>query len=211
MHAVSQLRTCLLFLIIALIAAHASATIVPGQVQVHPSGVRLIEGTPVSVSEELKIIPSGSTTFAETHTLSLSTDLNQARWQVVVYIDGVQGAVIPKEGRYVYVNGYLLSFPTTRDVSVQILLEGTVPPTTGNQELMILRFAELNSQGKVISESENKVTVTAQDTMVPSPPARAEVVSPVATPAGKVPLSCVPVLGALTLIFSWFCFFKKGT
>lgn len=210
MHAISPFRTSLLFLIVALIAAHASATIVPGQVQVHPAAVSRTEGTPVSVSEELEIIPSGSTTFAETHTLSLSTDLNQAHWQVVVYVDGVQGAVIPKEGNRVYVNGYLLSYPTTRDVSVQILLEGMVPPLTRNQELMILRFAELNSQGSVISESENKVTVAAQDTKVPSPPAPAEVASPVATPAGKLPLSYVPVLGALIFIFSWLCFFKRG-
>lgn len=208
MHAVFPFRAFLFILIIALIAAYASATIIPGQVQVNPQGVSLIKGTPLSVSEELQIIPSGSTTFAETHTLSLSTDLTEARWQVVVYIDGVQGAVIPKEGSRVYVNGYLLSYPTTRDVSVQILLEGTVPPTAGSRELMILRFAELNSQGKIISESENKVKIAGPDTDTPSP-ARAEMVSPIATSAGKVPLSCIPVLGAFIFIFSWFCLYKK--
>lgn len=210
MRSISSWRIMFFCIILLLTAAHASATIVPRQVLVNPPGGSLIGGSPVDVSGELEIIPSGATTFAETHTLSLSTDLNDARWQIVVYIDGVQGAVIPKEGSRVYVNGFLLSYPTTRDVSVRVLLKGTVPPDTGSRELMVLRVAELNTQGNIVSESENKVTLAMTDSGTQSIPSLTEVQSHVATPAGKVPLSCIPALGAFMLVYVWTCRRGKG-
>lgn len=185
--------------IVLLLTAHASAALVPRQVQVYPPGGNLVGGTPVNISGELEIIPSGATTFAETHTLSLSTDLSDARWQVVVYIDGVQGAVIPKEGSRVFVNGFLLSYPTTRDVSIRVLLKGTIPTDAASSDCMVLRVAELNSQGNIVSESENKVTLAMNDSGTQSIPSLTEAQSHVATPTGKVPLSCIPACGAFLL------------
>lgn len=205
MHAISPWKTLLICIILLFTAAHTSATMVPRQVVVNPPGGNLSEGTSLSVSGELEIIPSGATSFADTHTLSLSTDLSDAHWQVAVYIDGVQGAVIPKEGSRVYVNGFLLSYPTTRDVSVRVLLTGTVPPDAGSKELMVLRFAELNSQGNVVSESENKVTLAMPKSRTQSTSALTDVQSHGATPAGRVPLSCIPALGAFMLVYVWTC------
>lgn len=200
MRTISSWRASFFCIILLLTAVHASATLVPLQVQVYPPGENLIGGTPVNISGELGIIPSGATTFAETHTLSLSTDLSDARWHVVVYIDGVQGAVIPKEGNRVYVNGFLLSYPTTRDVSVRILLDGTVPTDAASSDLMVLRFAELNSQGNIVSESENKVSLAMTNSGTQSIPSLTEAQSHVATPADKVPLSCIPACGAFLLV-----------
>jgi len=193
----------LVCLLLASLAVHTSAVVVPRQITVNPQGESLLEGTAVNVSAEIEIIPSGATTFSETHTLSLSTDLLDARWQVVVVVDGLQAAVIPKEGNHVFVNGYLLSYPTTRDVSVRIMLEGGAPPVTDNQELMVLRFAELNSQGKVVSESEHSVTRAVPGKETPYYPAPTTSLPSPATTPEKVALSCVPVLGAVLMVFSW--------
>jgi len=116
----------------------------------------------------------------------------------------VQGAVIPKVGSHVYVNGFLLSYPTTRDVSVRILLEGTVPTDAASSDLMVLRVAELNSQGNIVSESENKVTLAMTNSGTQSLPSLTEAQSHVATPAGKVPLSCIPACGAFLLVCIFF-------
>ena len=45
----------------------------------------------------------------------------------MVLVDGNQAAVIPKEGNFVFINGFLLSYPTNRDVAVSVQVNGTVP------------------------------------------------------------------------------------
>ena len=85
-------------------------------------------GTSLNTSAALPIIPAGPTTYPEGYTLKLSTDLDNARWNVMVMVDGRQAAVFEKSGNTLFLNGYLLSYPVTRDVEVRVTLKGTVPP-----------------------------------------------------------------------------------
>lgn len=190
-------------LILLVLATHATALVTTREIQVSPPGGSLPGGSVVNVSAELEIIPAGATTFAGTHTLSLTTDLLGAVWQVVVYVDGIQAAVIPKSGNTVFVNGYLLSYPTTRDVSVKIVLDGSVPPMPESTEFAVFRFAELNSQGSVVSGSEYSVTRTIPGNVTRPSTLPPETRSPVATHEQKAALSCVPMFAALVIVLSW--------
>ncbi|MCU0632622.1 MAG: hypothetical protein MUC66_06570 [Methanolinea sp.] len=192
----------LALLLLSCMGFPASALLAPGNVQVQPPGDALLEGAVVNVSADIEIIPSGATTFAETHTLSLSTGLLEARWQVVVIVDGLQAAVIPKEGPQVYVNGFLLSYPTTRDVSVRLLLEGRVPPTPVEGTVMVLQWAELNAQGQAVTGSEYQVTRQVATTLASPPSTFTEQPSvPVASPT-KAAFPMIAVIASLCLVFA---------
>ena len=177
----------------------ACALLAPGVVQVLPPGESVNAGTMVNASAFLEIIPSGATTFAETHTLSLSTGLLDARWNVIVMVDGRQAAVIPKEGPLVYVNGFLLSYPTTRDVSVRIVVEGRVPPDPSGGTVVVLEWAELDSQGQVVAGSDFQVTRRVE-TRSASPGAPTATQAPVpATHPASTPSPVIAAVASLCL------------
>ncbi|HQK56200.1 MAG TPA: hypothetical protein PLE70_06635 [Methanolinea sp.] len=181
----------------------ACAPLAPGMVQVLPSGESVPAGTVVNASAFIEIIPSGATTFAETHTLSLSTGLSDARWNVIVMVDGRQAAVIPKEGPLVYVNGFLLSYPTTRDVSVRIVVDGRVPPDASGEAVVVLDCAELNSQGQVVGGSDFQVTRRV-DTLSAFPGATTATQAPFpATSPASTPFPVIAPVASLCLAFAF--------
>ncbi len=92
----------------------------------------LAPGQMVSGSSELVIIPQGgSTTFIGNNQLQLTTQLEGARWNVVVVVDGKPAAQLPVNGNTVFINGFLLSYPVSSDVAVSVNVNGTVPATAG--------------------------------------------------------------------------------
>ena len=129
-------------------------------ITITPLGDTYPSGTSLNTSAALPIIPAGPTTYIEGYTLVLSTDLEKAGWDVRVMVDGRQAAVFEKYGTTVYINGYLLSYPVTRDVEVRVTLAGTVPPRGTEGTFSVLRVIELNNQGQVVPDSEQTVTRT---------------------------------------------------
>jgi hypothetical protein len=181
----------------------AQALLAPGNIQVSPPGDSMPVGSIVNVSATIEIIPSGATTFAETHTLSLSTGLVDARWHVVVTVDGQQAAVIPKDGPQVFVNGFLLSYPTTRDVSVSIAVDGRAPPDPAAGTVVVLEWAELNSQGLVVAGSDYQVTRQAE-TFPASPVVTTATQAPVLTTSpANIPFPVMGAAASLCLVFGW--------
>ena len=75
----------------------------------------------------IAVIPAGATTFSRTHTLQMQTSLTNARWSIQIMVDDIPAAQQPASGTSAFVNGYLLSYPTTSDVSLTVALDGTVP------------------------------------------------------------------------------------
>lgn len=143
----------------------ATATLSLRNADVYPSAEYLRPGEMVNVSATVEIIPSGAMTFASGHTLVFSTDMKNAGWDVRVMVDGIQGAVIGKNTDYVFVNGYLLSYPTDRDVSVSVHVEGAAPGNAESMPFSLLRVAELNNQGLIVGGSElNIMSVPAPTT-----------------------------------------------
>jgi hypothetical protein len=92
------------------------------------------------------VIPSGGTTFIRTHTLQMQTALTGARWNIQVIVDGIPAAQQSASGTSAFVNGYLLSYPTTSDVSFMVAQDGTVPADAGSS-VTILQVTELDSAG----------------------------------------------------------------
>lgn len=135
----------------------ATATLSLRNADVFPSAEFLRPGEMVNVSATVEIIPSGAMTFASGHTLVFSTDMKNARWDIRVMVDGIQGAVIGKNTDHLFVNGYLLSYPTDRDVSVSVNVEGAVPEYAERMSFSLIRVAELNNQGIIVGGSENSI------------------------------------------------------
>ncbi|MGB4236183.1 MAG: hypothetical protein WBJ52_09005 [Methanoregulaceae archaeon] len=191
----SQKCTAVMLLFTLFLIVPAAATISLQEERVAPHGDSLPAGTQVNTSAIIRIIPQGPTTFTESFTFVLSTDLERAGWNVVVMVDGNPAKVIPQTGKYVFINGYLLSYPTNRDVTVSATLEGMVPDLADGTPFRIIQAEELNNQGQSIGDTEQVIIrrVINTGTGPESSPPRAEV-SPVVT----IPVSP----GATTAVMS---------
>ncbi len=131
----------------------------------------------------IAIIPAGATTFSRTHMLQMQTSLAHARWNIQVIIDGVPAAQQSASGTGAFVNGYLLSYPTTSDVSLTVALDGTVPSGT-DPNVTILQVTELDTSNQPVPGSS--LTVIAL-LISPSHGAAATPEGTVAVPVAAIP------------------------
>jgi hypothetical protein len=197
--------TIILLAILAILITPCSAFLSLQDVQVIPPGASLPVATVVNATGLIQIIPQGPTTFIEGYTLVLSTDLERARWNVMVLVDGNQAAVIPKEGNFVFINGFLLSYPTNRDVAVSVQVNGTVPELQDGTPFRVMQAEELNNQGQVIGDSEEVAvrTVMNPGTLPSQTPDSGIVTTVVTVPVPtttKAGISIAPVIAVLFLV-----------
>jgi hypothetical protein len=171
---------------------------------VYPSAEYLRPGEMVNISATVEIIPSGSMTFASGHTLVFSTDMKNARWDIRVMVDGIQGAVIGKNTDHLFVNGYLLSYPTDRDVSVSVHLEGAAPENAERMPFSLLRVVELNNQGMIVGGSELDIMSIPASTT-----ADKAVTDTVTKVPGKTPTTQLPLHVILSGLFCALLLLKK--
>jgi len=157
----------------------AGASFVFQDVSVIP-GPPLSTGQAVSSTSELVIIPQGgSTTFIGNNQLQLTTQLDGARWHVIVVVNGQPAAQLPVNGNTVFINGFLLSYPVSSDVAVSVNVNGTVPAGAGPY-LNIVQAVQLNNAGQTVPGSLQVVsepmavpaTSVPQTNPVTSSPAR---------------------------------------
>jgi hypothetical protein len=99
----------------------------------------------------------------------METDLTDARWSTVVLTDGIPADKESGDGSVMFINGFVLSYPTNRDVSLEVTVAGTVPG--GVSSVTVLRVQELDNSGAPVPGST--ITIT-EPVSVPAP-------SPVAT------------------------------
>ena len=195
-----------LLLLSLILITPAAATISLQNVQVTPPDDPILAGSRLNASAEIQIVPQGPTTFIEGYTLVLSTDLEKARWNAVVMVDGTQAAVIPKDGTFVFINGYLLSYPTNRDVAVSVQIEGTVPVLANGTPFRVMQAEELNNQGQSVGDTEQVVVRNIENTGMETTasPTGGEVTVVVTVPVPvtttKADLSPVLVMGGIALV-----------
>ncbi|MEN6611589.1 MAG: hypothetical protein ABFC24_12165 [Methanoregulaceae archaeon] len=139
-----------LFVPVAATELLSAPTLTPATVPLEPGGSQAVNAT-------LTIIPSGSTTFNSQHSIQMTTGLLQPSWNVQVVKNGIPAAVIPSLGNAVFVNGYLLSFPSTNDVSILIAVSGTTPSTPG-ANVTLLQVEEIDNTNGVVPGSVFTVT-----------------------------------------------------
>lgn len=197
-------------LVIFLLIIPVSATFQVQQSAINPSTTPLQPGEKQSVTAVIAIIPQGATTFIEGNQLQLTTGLVDPQWDVQVMVNGRAAAVIPVRGNTAFINGFLLSYPTSDDVSVSASVTGIVP--AGVSSVNLLQVLQLNNAGQVIPGAVQAISepvatpatpvltatplpATPPATMVPLPPTRAPGFSPVILISGLM----VGVLAALVV------------
>jgi hypothetical protein len=155
------------------------------------------------------IIPSGSATFARGHSLQLQTDLIGARWAIQVTLDGRDAARQTASGSAAFVNGEVLSYPTTRDVGLVVTVDGTVPPGAGGS-LSVIRVEELDNNGNVVPASVLGVSLPRAGQATPSSTTAAPTLTPplaTTSPArspGLAAPSAVAGLLVTAAVLGWF-------
>lgn len=143
--------------LLAFIIAPVSAGCELQDVQVVPADESLPLGTLTNLTTTIVLIPPGpTTTFVEWDNLVLSTELSAPRWNVVVLMydpsdnRSRQVVVSPAEGPIVTIPGYLLSYPTNKNISVSVLLDGQVPSSQDPRPFTVLKVEELNDRGVTV-------------------------------------------------------------
>ena len=137
--------------VFALIVPSATATLVLSDVSFSPNPP-LVPAQPQHVTANFAIIPSGATTFASGHNIQLQTDLVNAQWNIRVMLDGLPAAQQSVTGSVAFINGALISYPTSRDVSLIISIDGTVPANAG-VFVMVMQAEEIDNSGGIVPGS----------------------------------------------------------
>jgi len=146
-----------LVLIFCIVQA-ATAAIAVRNIDINPSGNLVSGQTQVSVSFVIDFASSGGYTFDSENTLQMSTDLDSATWSYVIIQDEVENPAILEIGPNVNINGWVLSYPSSRDISMRVNMNGVAPQVSTSEEKTIVRVAELSSVGSVISGTEVEKT-----------------------------------------------------
>jgi hypothetical protein len=184
-------------LVIFALIMPVSATFQIQQSALNPSKTPLQPLTQQSVTAVIAIIPQGATTFIIGNQLQLTTDLTGPQWDVQVMVNGIPAAVIPARGNTAFINGFLLSYPTSNDVSVSASVTGIVP--AGIPSVNLLQVIQQNNAGQTVPGS---VQVISEPVAVPATPALTASpvpATPVATPVTPVPTKA-PGPGPVILI-----------
>lgn len=122
-----------------------------------------------------------------------------ARWNTVVLTDGIPADTESGQGSVMFLNGFVLSYPTNRDVTLEVTVAGTVPEGVSSTTVILVR--ELDNSGTPVPGSmatvtgpvsapvPTRVTTPAPVTAPPSPSPSPLIPAP--TRAGVVPLLAV--------------------
>jgi hypothetical protein len=197
-----KVRPVLILLIFLLYGISvASATLYLTESSISPNAPQIVSDTPVQVSGTITIVPSGSTTFSRDNRIQMSTSLGQALWNAVVIVNGHQAAQFEQPGPYLFLNGYLLSYPSTSSVSIDFQVDGSAPSVNVPQQSPFLTVVELNNQGTVVPGSTLNVmqTVIPVNTPIPSTLMSPSPSTPINTPTKTTPTSIPGFMGICTL------------
>jgi hypothetical protein len=124
-------------------------------------------GTPVNVSFDIKFNPTGGETFPSLRTLALVTDLQNAEWSYSTALDGNPSPVINATERNVYISGWVLSYPSKRDLAMHVNVTGTVPTTPKSGNVVVLRVNVQDDTGAIIPGTDFISMKTYAETAAP--------------------------------------------
>jgi hypothetical protein len=106
------------------------------------------------VSFIVDFVASGGETFGNSETFQMSTDLTDAHWSPVLIIDGIESQRPEEVGSNVAISGWELSYPSDREITLKVNMEGTAPVVSTSQNKTILRIATLNAKNQAESGTE---------------------------------------------------------
>jgi PKD repeat protein len=104
-------------------------------------------GTPVTALFSIDFSSTGSETFPPGSILRLSTDLDNARWNYTLILDGVETKQPGSGGQTLNLSGWILAYPAEIEESLRVTLEGTAPSVSSPYERTVFNVTEFNSHG----------------------------------------------------------------
>jgi hypothetical protein len=158
----------MLVILLCLSVSTASATLYLTQSAVTPDITPIISGSPSELAATIAIVPSGATTFSRESTLQMSTSLDQAFWHATVIMNGHQAAVFNQAGSVLFINGYLLSYPSTGSVAIDVQVNGSAPIVDNQQQSNFLTVVELNNVNAVVPGSTLAVVRSVSPAITPT-------------------------------------------
>ncbi|MEI6292917.1 MAG: hypothetical protein WCP36_04510 [Methanomicrobiales archaeon] len=171
---------CMLIILI-LITQSVSGAINVKNMVVTPSGDLVSGQNPpqqVKISFAVNFIPEGGMTFSSGNSLVMFTDLENARWSYATVLDGNANPPLTDTGKSVDISGWVLSYPSRRDLAVQVNLTGEVPTVSTTGKKTLVKVGEYNGDNEVYPGSA--VTREA-NVILPGSPAVSS--SPTTTPS----------------------------
>ena len=136
----------------------STAAIAVRNIDISPSSNLVSGQTQVSVSFVIDFASTGGYTFDSENTLQMSTDLDSATWSYIIIQDGIENPAVLEVGPNININGWVLSYPSSREISMRVNMNGVAPQVTTSEEKTVIRVAELSSVGSVISGTEVEKT-----------------------------------------------------
>lgn len=97
-------------------------------------------------------IPSG-TTFPRDHEIQMTTQLENAKWNIQVVVDGHNSAQQTASGTAAFINGIVLSYSVNHDVRFVVTVTGTVP-SAATGSVTVIDLIEIDNTGNIIPGSE---------------------------------------------------------
>ncbi len=196
--------TIVLLLLLLCTAGPAAATSYVEDVVIYPGTPAVAPGSAMNLTCSILLSSSGAQTFVPGHMLVLSTGLERSSFTIQVYVDRRPAAFLPGAGPVVFVNGYLLAYPSSQDVSVAVAMSGLVPADASGT-VTLLRIEELDNSGMVLPTSVFEINQTISGPPTPTPTVQPTFsVSRTGTPPITVPPTTAPagfwtVIAGLTL------------
>jgi len=145
--------TCVIVLFLCLLVQGIAAISV-GNIAITPSGSLISGQTQVRSTFIIEFPASGGKTFDDTNSLQLSSEMDNPTWTYSLVLDEVENPSKTEVGQNVNINGWLLSYPAKRELSMKVTMEGTAPVVDGTSEKIVIAVRELDSKGKAIASSE---------------------------------------------------------
>jgi len=210
----SFFRLCTSLGILSLVTAitfcvPAGATLVQTGEIIQPSPP-LVSNSEVNISSTYAIIPSGGTTFSRNHLIEMQTGLEDALWNIQISANGLPGAQQSASGSAAFISGFLLSYPTTTDVSLAVTVNGTIPAHAGSN-ISVLRITEIGNDGTPVPDgtlvlSVSLVSPTSRFPSIPTSLPGTSAETPTSTP--KTENSPSTVLAATAIATAVFLRFR---
>jgi len=80
--------------------------------------------------------------------------MDSPTWTYTIVLDGVDSPAKTEIGTNVNINGWILSYPSKREVSMKVTMTGTAPTVNGSEEKVVIAVRELDSRGNMITGTE---------------------------------------------------------
>ena len=170
----STLKTSLVVLLILIAGiTAASASISVKNIAITPAD-ELVSGqtppNPVTAIFTIYFNPTGLETFPSGETLAMSTDLENGQWSYVTTLGGNPDPVVTANGRNLNISGWILSYPSKKELSMKVTLNGEVPTMTASGNKTIIRVAELSSNPEPVFDRSWERYVIIPEPIIERPP-----------------------------------------